>query len=229
MSLNIIYFVWINEKKNYKKIIEGQLDDMINSGIMKVSNLYIECVCENKLLITEINNTFTKKLINIKYNLEIHHTNHYEYYGIKKMYDLACEQPNSYFLYFHSKGMFNYDNMNNRHIYELTLTKGTLYLFEEVLNTFNKNQNIMKIGLFPAINDDNQNFIWFNFYYARGAYLITCEKPIISTNRFYYEIWSETGNNQLGLIYNLYEKNFKKYELSEAGNILNRLNGGFIR
>ena len=230
MTLNIIYFVWINENKNYKKIIEGQIDDMITSGILKVSNLYIECVCENTSLLTEINNIFSEKLINIKkYNLVIHHTNHYEYYGIKKLYDLACAQPNSYFLYFHTKGMFNYNNINDRHIYELTLTKGTLCLFKEVLETFNKNQNIMKIGLFPAINDNNEHFIWFNFYYARGSYLLTCEKPIISTNRYYYETWSESGNNHLGLVYNLYEKNFKKYQLHEAGNILNNLNGSFTR
>ena len=229
MNLNIIYFVWINENKNYKKIIEGQIDDMIQCGILKVSTLYIECVCENALLLTEINNIFSEKLINIQYNLEMHKTNHYEYYGIKKMYDLACVQPNSYFLYFHSKGMFNYNNIDDRHIYELTLTKGSLYLFEEVLEMFNKNQNIMKIGLFPGINGNSQNFIWFNFYYARGSYLLTCDLPVISTNRFYYEMWSESGNNHMGLIYNLYEKNFKKYELGEAGDILNRLNGGFSR
>jgi len=230
--LNIIYFVWINPKKNYKNIIEGQLDDIINSGIYKVSKLYIVCVCTDLLLVNYIKNIFSNKLkinnkLTINYELEIKNENLYEYYGIEKLYSLAVEEPLSYFLYFHSKGMFNYDNIN-RHIYELTLTKGTLYLFEEVIETFKNNKDIMKIGLFPS-NFHNKNFIWFNFYYARGIYLITCEKPIISVNRYYYETWSETGNNQMGVVYNLYEKNFKKYELAEAGYILNKLNGDFYR
>jgi len=223
--LNIIYFVWINPKKNYKNIIEGQLDDIINSGIYKVSKLYIVCACTD-LLVNSIKKLFSTKLLEINYELEIKNENLYEYYGIEKLYSLAIKEPLSYFLYFHSKGMFNYDN-TNRHIYELTLTKGTLYLYEEVLEIF-KNNNIMKIGLFPS-NYHNKNFIWFNFYYARGTYLITCEKPIISSNRYYYETWSETGDNQMGLVYNLYEKNFKKYELAEAGDILNKLNGDFYR
>ena len=229
MSLNIVYYTWINTKKNYKNIIGGQMDDILNSGISNVSNLYVVVVCEHEDLVESVIKIFSDKLNGkIKYFLELHENNYFEYYGIEKLYSLALLDPNSYFLYFHSKGMFNYDNIDNRHQYELTLTKGTLYLYKEVLELFKNNNNIMKIGLFPS-NHHNKNFVWFNFFYARGTYLITCDKPIISTNRFYYEIWSESGDNTMGDVYNLYEQNYKKYELNEAGPILNKLNGDFYR
>jgi len=222
--LNIIYYVWINIKKEYMNIISGQLNDIINSKIGIFSKLYIVVCCEHDTLIKNITNLIIMKLNNkIQYEIEFKKENLYEYHGINKLYSIALLEPHSYFLYFHSKGMFNYDNVN-RHIYEISLTKRTIYKFKYAINLFNTNTKIMKIGLFPSI-EHNHNFIWFNFYYARGTYLITCEKPIISTNRYYYETWSETGDNNMGLVYNLYENNYKKYTLPEAGNILNMLNG----
>lgn len=142
------------------------------------------------------------------------------------MYDLACLDPTKYFIYLHSKGMFNYGNINERHIYEKTLTNGTLCNYKKIVNLFNDNPTIMKAGLFPSIHH-NQNFVWLNFYWSRGTYLVTCANPIITDDRYYYERWSESGNNSMGLVYNMYENNYKKYTLSESGNILNTLNGSW--
>jgi hypothetical protein len=178
------------------------------------------------MLEATIRDLFNYKLKLISFHLEIHNVNLFEYYGIKKMYELAVAEPSKYYLYFHSKGMFNYDNIEERHIYEKTLTKGTIYQHQKVIRLFEENLNIVKIGLFPS-NKHNKNFIWLNFYWAKGTYLITCQDPILSTNRYYYETWSETGDNNMGLNYNLYENNYKKYEIHEVGDILNKLNGTF--
>ena len=222
--INIIYFVWINPNKNYKNIIKGQLNDILNCKILEKANLYVEICCEDLNLIDSIKSIFS--VIDIDFKINFYTKNYYEYYGIKKMYDLAIKEPMKYYLYFHSKGMFNYNNINERHIYEKTLTKGTLYQYEKVINLFEKNNDITKIGLFPSAHNNN-NFIWFNFFWARGTYLNTCENPIITDNRYYYELWSGNGNNEMGKVYNLYENNYKKYELNEAGYILNYLNGTF--
>ena len=221
-NTNIIYFVWINKKKNYENIINGQMDDLLKSGILYSATLYIQVCCEDETLVNKITKLFINKLKIIRFNLQIHNENLFEYYGIKKMYELAKEEPNKYYLYFHSKGMFNYNNKSDRHIYEKILTKGTIYQHKKVIKLFEENPNIMKIGLFPS-NKHNKNFMWLNFYWARGSYLITCEDPIISTNRYYYETWSGTGDINMGLNYNLYENNYKKYELNEVGDILNNL------
>ena len=37
-NINIVYFCWCNEKKNYKNIIFGQLNDIIISGILEIFN-----------------------------------------------------------------------------------------------------------------------------------------------------------------------------------------------
>jgi len=225
VKLNIVYYCWINETKNYYSIIAGQLDDIIESNIGSISKLYIVACCENPKLISNIEQLFFNKLNKkVTYELDIETHNYYEYYGINKLYSLSLKEPNSYFLYFHSKGMFNYDNVNDRHIYEKTLTKRTLYNFKNAVDLFDNNPNVMKIGLFPS-NLHKANFIWFNFFYVRGIYLITCETPVITENRFYYETWLESGNNNMGVVYNLYENNYKKYLLGEAADILNMLNG----
>ena len=122
--------------------------------------------------------------------------------------------------------MFRYKNIDERHIYEKTLTKGTVYQYKKVIEIFNKNSNISKIGLFPsAIN--NKNFIWLNFFWARGTYLTTCENPIKTHDRFYYEKWSGTGELK-SLTYNLHENNYKKYELGSVGGTLNKLKGEYF-
>ena len=225
--INIIYFAWINPKKPYKTIIQGQLEDLLQYGLLELSTLYIEVCCEQENLVQEIQALIAKILGNNAYELQVHTENKYEYYGIKKMYDLSEKEPDKTYLYFHSKGMMShYDNTCDRHKYERTLTKGTLCNVPTVLDIFAKQPHVMKIGLFPA-NNHSQNFIWFNFFWARGTYLRTCEDPIVSTNRFYYETWSDTGDNSLGTVYNLYEGNDRKYLLNEAAHILNQLNGTF--
>ena len=106
MSLNIVYFSYINKLVNYSIIIEGQLDDIIISGIGLVSKLYVVCCCEDESLINIVQKMFHNKLYNIiKYELEIQRVNNYEYHGINKLYSLSLLEPNSYFLYLHSKGM----------------------------------------------------------------------------------------------------------------------------
>jgi hypothetical protein len=48
-KLNIVYFIWINEERPYKIIIEGQLMDMIRSNILSVGKLYIVIVCDKNI------------------------------------------------------------------------------------------------------------------------------------------------------------------------------------
>jgi hypothetical protein len=225
--INIIYFAWINPKKPYKTIIQGQLQDLLHYGLLERSKLYIEICCEQEHLVQELRTLVARTLGKHEHELQFHTENKYEYYGIKTMYDLSQTEPDKTYLYFHSKGMTSqYDNVRDRHIFERTLTKGTLCDVSTVLDIFAKQPSVMKIGLFPA-KEHGHNFLWFNFYWARGTYLRTCENPIVDPNRFYYELWSETGDNSLGTVYNLYERNERKYTLKEAGDILNRLRGTF--
>jgi len=224
--LNIVYFCWINKNKNYKNIITGQLNDMVNYGILNVSKIYIEVCCEDVHLVDSITHFINEVVKDYEYEINFHVENKYEYYGIKKLYDLAVLEPHKYFIYLHSKGMFNYDNFDERHIYEKTLTTGLFHNYMQTIQIFDNHSEVMKATLFPS-NQHGQNFCWLNFYWARGTYLITCENPIITDDRYYYERWSESGDNSMGLVWGLYEKSYRKYELHEVGDILNMLNGTY--
>jgi hypothetical protein len=225
-NINIVYFIWINPLKNYKAIISGQLRDMKKSGILNESKIYIEISCQYEDINIDIHSFIIELIKDYDYEINFHSDNKYEYFGIKKLYDLAKYEPNKYYLYLHSKGMFNYNNKDKRHIYEKTLTVGTVSQFKNVIQIFNTHENISKIGLFPS-NLHNQNFIWLNFFWCRGTYINTCQDPEITEDRYYYERWSGTGEKN-SLTYNLYENNYKKYELNEVGDILNSLNGNFF-
>jgi adenylate cyclase len=134
-NINIVYFAWINEKKNWRNIIEGQFLDIVKSNILNYAKIFIEVTCENPNLVDDVKNLFVNILIQNNehdYEIQMHDINHFEYYGIKKLYDLAKLEPDKYYLYLHSKGIFNYGNIEERHNNELTLTKGTVYLFKTV-------------------------------------------------------------------------------------------------
>jgi hypothetical protein len=228
--INIIYYAWINPQRNWRVIIEGQLQDIVDSNIMKTLNstLYIVICCDITYqdCITELVLSFFQDN-ETNYFIDFTQENNFEYPAIKKMYDLAIQEPDKFYLYFHSKGMFHWyhNTKEERCDYEVTLTRGNLNLHKKVIEIFQANSDITKIGMFPAINDNQDNFVWFNSYWARGTFLITCEEPIISTNRYYYELWSGTGTKSL--VYNLYENNYKKYSLNEAAKIITDLKGKY--
>ena len=214
--INIVYYAWINTARNWKVIINGQLNDIKVSGIFDVCKLYIIISNENEDVLNEAVSLINESLkdINInKYNIQKKTDNHYEYYGIKKLYDLAKTEPDKFFIYLHTKGMFHWYNNNTsiRSNHEVYLTQNTIYVWREVLKVFESNSKISRIGLFPSEN----NWIWFNFFWAKGSYLSSCENPIITTNRYYYESWLASSNFQNTEVHCIYNAN-KKYTAEQA-------------
>ena len=219
-TINIIYYIWINPNRNWKVIIDGQLDDIKSSGILDCSKLYIIVCNENETILDEASTLINISLQNIdktKYNIETTKNNFYEYYGIKKLYDLSKEEPDKLYIYLHSKGMFHwYNNENVRSSHEVYLTQNIINLWKDILYIFNENPEIKKIGSFPSY----QGWMWFNFFWVRGSYLITCEEPII-TERFYYEGWLGTGNKNDSDSLSIYSKDDRKFSPEEAMDTLN--------
>jgi hypothetical protein len=221
MEINIVYYTYINPNADFKTIIKEQLIDIINSNISVNAKLFIVISCEFekfKYYIKKlINNTLSNT--NICYNLDIESENLFEYYGIKKIHDLAIKEPDKYYLYIHGKGMCNnYGDNNSRINTNLLLTQTHLNNWQKVLNIFKKDKNVDIVGMFPS----PFYFVWFNFWWASGKYLITCECPRISTNRYYYEGWLNSGGNN-NKIYNLIENNYNTYTSEEAGKLLHKL------
>lgn len=216
--INIIYFIWINQNRPYKEIIEGQLDDIIESDILSEGFLNIVISLDINIQ-SEITQIIDKKLINInnKYAIDFHHDNKYEYYGIKKLYDLSKINPNNIYFYMHSKGMYTSYGCSGRTHHEKRLTRGHLNKYKIVKKQFIENDDVVSAGMFPGdLFYGNKNFIWFNFFYAKGSYLLNCEEPKTSNdNRFYYEFWlgsNNLENNSNIKIYNIIYDNYEKIQ-----------------
>lgn len=219
----IIYFIWMNNNRNWKVIIEGQLNDMKMSNIFEKSYLNIVISHEDKLLVNEAVEFINEIMVGYedKYSLTIYLENYYEYYGIKKLYETAKNDHNKIYIYLHTKGMFNWYNndINRRSEDEVNLTNYLIHGWRDILNIFNNYNEINRVGLFPSIGE----WIWFNFFYARGTYLNTCEPPIKDPNRYYYESWLASGNQDIGSCYGTYSGNYKKYIGEEAIDIITKM------
>lgn len=222
-SIHIIYYIWVNDKRNWKVIIDGQLEDIIKSNILEDAHLNIVLAANNDNLLSEAT-FFILNKINYVNNLTISLTstlkNNFEYEGIKKLYLLANEEPEKLYIYLHSKGMFNtiYD-IHKRSPEEMVLTRNLLNDWRKVKEVFKRDKYIVRAGLAPSIG----GWVWFNFFWARGDYIRTCEEPKISNVRYYYESWLTTSIINEFDSYSLYANDKMRFDGSEATIILNVL------
>jgi hypothetical protein len=198
-KINIVYFIYINKDRDWDYIVKSQLNDIKKSNILSVANLFI-VVCDENNIVNKL--YFDNILENINYNIDFHNKNHFEYYGIKKLYDLAQNDPDKLYVYLHSKGMVFHNTESKRNKVEEYLTNNLLNNYKKIINIFEENENITKVASFPS----TKGFAWFNFFYVRGSYLKKCKEPIISNDRFYYESYlgDEYINDDKGESYSLY-------------------------
>lgn len=189
--INIVYYIYLNPNSNWRGIISSQLLELTSYGILGDANLFIHITDTYGLL------PQAEQLISTLVpfaNISTSTTNQFEYPAIKLIYELSLKFPSDIFIYFHSKGM-SYD-IHSRNLEEMTIFSNTFKNWRKNIQLF-KNPLIQKIGLFPAIGYNHLSqkkgtsggWIWYNFWYATGKYLSTCEPPIITSNRFYYEDW----------------------------------------
>lgn len=215
-NVKLVYYVYVNPNSNWRGIISGQLLQLKGLGILDEVDLYIH--------VTDTTGNLEKvvSFIGELYNgarISTSTENHFEYPGIRLIYDLAQKNPDCFFVYMHSKGMSA--NVHSRTIAEQMLLTGTFEDWRRKLSFFSDDR-INKIGLFPAIGDDRDSekpgtrggWIWFNFWYARGRYLVKCDEPKITEDRYYFEHWLGLQNGKLVITndcYNLYRRTKKAY------------------
>lgn len=246
--IEIVYFIWVIDNRNWKLIIDGQLDDIVRSDILDVSKLNIIITSDNNInLINECKNHIcdflnNKNVAANKYVIDIHNENRYEYEGITKLYELGRAHPERLYIYLHSKGMYHQfnNNPNKRWDDEFILTQETIYNWMEIVDIFKNNSEIQKVGYIAAKKDgyiqiNNREFVaptdgwmWFNFYWVRGEYLNKCNKPIVTDDRYYYELWLGTNYNGIlneRMSYSLYSRNQKEYSQRDAIHIILKARG----
>jgi len=203
----IVYYAYLYNGQKWKNIVTGQIRDIYDSGILKMSELHVvllgtpDEIQEARLLLENITND-TINLTEVYENL-------YEFPALIKIRELAVLHPNKIFIYFHSKGMFNWNPTVHRTFFEQKLTKSTFLNWDTTLFIFNNFPEIQKAGGYPA----KEGWIWFNFWWARGSYLISCspiEIPInmVENDRFICESWlGRNGSNTWTDSYSFVTKN----------------------
>jgi hypothetical protein len=191
----ILYYAFLNNNKDWRSIIKGQIFDVIKSGIINVSKFHAvllgtpENIQEAKLILETI--------LNITIEITEVFDNQYEFPAIIKIRELALIHPEKIFIYIHSKGMVNHNPGTGRTNFEQRLTLNTFLDWETTLHIFEKYPLIQKAALFPG----NTGLGWFNFWWARGSHLISC-KPIkipenmVENDRFKCEDWLGSHGSQ---------------------------------
>jgi len=169
-------------------MIKGQIYDILISGIINVS------VFHAVLLGNPEDIQDAKSILESTLNMSIEITevfeNKYEFPAIIKIRELALINPEKIFIYIHSKGMVNHNPGTGRTQIEQRLTLNTFLDWESTLHIFENYAIIQKAALFPG----DTGLGWFNFWWARGSYLISC-RPIkipenmIENDRFICEDW----------------------------------------
>ena len=226
-NIIIVYYIFINPKRDWKKIIKGQIGDLSISGLLSKSKVFIHITDTSGEHIPECT-LFITKLINQEVNFRSNIINQFEYPGFKWMYELAQEYPNSALLYIHTKGMV-YHHQNERDTCEKTILRYTIDNWENTINVFENDPLISKAGVYPSA----EGWIWFNIFWIRSDYLINCNPPDYTPdNRYYYESYigreAPKVNNSCNDCYSLVENKigighsqFKLFELIYDNTIYN--------
>lgn len=214
--VGIVFFIYINSKKNYKKIIKAQLNDLILSGVLTVADLHVvinisdDVNCKEDLNL--FFNTFNINIASILYTEE----NYFEYEGLTKLYELALSNKYDYLSYFHTKGMsYKKHLFFKRSPREIVLTYLNFYNYKNTIQLFDSNSNINKISPFPSFDEESKlqgQWSWFNFFWIRATYVKYIEKPQKTLDRFYYKDWTKLLLNRRSSTndnYSLYYRNIK--------------------
>lgn len=222
----IVYYIYINPNKDWEKLVLGQLNDINSTGILSVADLYM--VVSNPFGVDSVEGFF-KKLTTPYKTIKFFSENKFEYWGIRLAWELAqTHKKYKYLIYMHTKGMTHTEQ--GRVKVEEVLTRSIFRDWNQLIKLFQENQKINKMGLFPARklkrlkNQDEivrGGWIWYNFWWARAAYIRTLEQPKIEPkHRFYYEEWlsyvTPDSPDKLTDSFSIYSMTMNAYSNQEA-------------
>jgi hypothetical protein len=183
MSIKIIYYAYLFGK-DWQSVIYEQLGGLKQLDLYnEAENIYLNVSGEEKNIDefrNIVNGHYPKMTID-----RVTTENQFEYPGIRSLYDHAQSNPQSLYLYFHTKGV-----VSKSHDYRRKLFRYTIENYKQYLDIFNRNPDINLMGICPSV----ERWIWFNFFWVRGSCVLTAEPPKI-TDRYYYESWIGRNNS----------------------------------
>lgn len=180
-SLKIVYFInTLICSDNYLPLLTRQMESLKQCGILEEATLYIEASTENEKKLREELSSLVPQARVATYNQNLH-----EYPGIKKVWELAHEEKESFILYFHSKGASRANIPGHVDPIEALARQEFIPLWRRWVAILASFPSLDKVGLGAS----REGFAWFNYFWAKAEYLSTCEEPMITQDRYYYEKW----------------------------------------
>jgi hypothetical protein len=170
-NIHVVYF------------LNGMMNDNYMDWLINQMNFIKHWKMKLYIVVTLYENTNKIKTLYPTAEVTCTTKNQFEYSGIRKVWDISqtCSTSQDLIFYFHSKGITHTDN------YAPHAKEGYNNLFElpRILEVFGTFPTVDKVGY----SCSKLGFVWYNFWVARGSYLCTVEKPIITIRRHYYEDW----------------------------------------
>ena len=179
MKIKIVYFAYLIPNR-WETIVKEQLNSLYNTELYNDAvNIYISVISDDCQLIK------LKELLKYNYSkveiINVFTDNVYEYPGLKAIYQIAEDDDDTLLLYFHSKGMTSNQTETRQYLFKYTIGN-----YQSYINEFVDNKLLDTAGAIPH----NNGFVFFNFFWARSSYVRNyCNKPIISDNRYIWEVW----------------------------------------
>ena len=181
-SLYIVYFVNCAINSNYWDWISNQIELVLTN--LRPLKVYIVATLRCHADEVDFRERVFATFGNDKVSVDCYFENEFEYRGILKVWELAqfSNTRTDIFLYFHSKGVTHHQSYDQNRNDNYNALLKDVEMVEEVFSIF---PDIDKIGYMSG----GLGWIWLNFWYARGSYLVQVEKPIKTQRRHYYEHW----------------------------------------
>jgi hypothetical protein len=179
-TIKIVYFAYLVPNR-WHSVVKEQLDALKNLELYETaSNIYFNVISDDlelEQLKVFLKNDYPKiEIANHFYE------NVYEYAGIKNLYDISSEnEENTYILYFHSKGMTSYADIDRQNLFRNTISN-----YKEAIEAFENNKEIDVVCAIPHAF----GFAYFNFFWIRSSYVKRwLPVPVISDNRYIWEVF----------------------------------------
>lgn len=192
---------------NYKEIVRSQIKRLRDSGLYEWCDV-IEVSCiDTSEKYEDIDRIFEGM---DKVKLFKTPRNNFEYWGIKKVWDLS-QKYDGQVLYFHTKGVANkYTNLKTNEVndwksYGVEYWREMLeyYLIDNFKECLNRLENYDSCGV-----TCNDGWFWGNFWWSNFSYVRKNSEPSHG-DRWYFEAWLNHG--RLSNNYEFYKLNFNLY------------------
>ncbi|MCX7631741.1 MAG: hypothetical protein N2Z22_00255, partial [Turneriella sp.] len=190
LRAEVVYFVNCYTNPRYIYMVRSQLKELAKTRLLENLRCRYHIVSSGYSSDREAIAATLRTIFGDDPRVRHTHTVSYnfEYPGIRKVWELAQEDQSGYILYFHSRGITHLRLgrfRRNRQDQEKRLFRRVIWQWQKNLLWLENVLSAEKLGL----NCGGNGWVWYNFWWARAAYLHGVEEPHPEERRHYYEDW----------------------------------------